>query len=143
MSKSLTSREPLSPTPLSLSFPDGTKKSPTKSNLMKIIDHTEVVQDDAYANVGTYVVDLMAAIQAAGSFATVEELINRVLSTFPRDRGKIDPVEHSYREISWKSLGKTPQDQLEGWDHLPSLSHRKLRSETLMPSYMKTKISLS
>ena len=106
---------------------------------MKIIDHTEVVQDDAYANVGTYVVDLMAAIQAAGSFATVEELINRVLSTFPRDRGKIDPVEHSYRE----SLGKTPQDQLEGWDHLPSLSHRKLRSETLMPSYMKTKTSLS
>ena len=44
---------PLSPIPLSLSFPDGIKRSPAKSSLMKIIDQTEVVQDDAYGNVDT------------------------------------------------------------------------------------------
>ena len=94
---------PLSPIPLSLSFPDGTKRSPAKSSLMKIIDHTEVVQDDAYANVDTQVVDLMAAIRAVGSFTTVEELINRVLSTVPRDCERVDLVADSYREISWEN----------------------------------------
>ena len=39
---------PLFPIRLSLSFPDGTKGSPTKSSLMKIIDYTQVVEDDAY-----------------------------------------------------------------------------------------------
>ena len=34
---------PLSPIPLSLSFPHDTKRSSAKSSLMKIIDHTEVV----------------------------------------------------------------------------------------------------
>ena len=43
---------PLSPIPLSLNFPDGIKRSPAKSSLMKIIDYTQVLGDDAYANVG-------------------------------------------------------------------------------------------
>ena len=38
--------------PLSLSFPNSTKRSPAKSSLMKIIDFTQVVEDDAYANNG-------------------------------------------------------------------------------------------
>ena len=67
---------PLSPIRLSLSFPDSTKRSPAKSSLMKIIDYTQVVEDDAYANVGAYIVDPMAAIRAVGIFSTVEELIN-------------------------------------------------------------------
>ena len=29
---------------------------------MKIIDYIQVVEDDAYANAGAYIVDLMAAI---------------------------------------------------------------------------------
>ena len=43
---------PLPFIPLSLSFPNSTKRSPAKSSLMKIIDFTQVVEDDAYANNG-------------------------------------------------------------------------------------------
>ena len=75
---------PLFHIPLSLSFPDGTKRSPAKSSLMKITDHTQVVENDTYANVGAYIVDLMAAIQAVDIFSTAEEFINRVLSIILR-----------------------------------------------------------
>ena len=66
----------MSPIPLSLSFPDGTKRRPAKSSLMKIINDTQVVEDDAYVNVGAYIIDLVAAIRAVSSFSTVEELMN-------------------------------------------------------------------
>ena len=88
---------------LSLSFPDSTKRSPAKSSLMKIIDFTQVVEDDAYANVCVYVVDLMATIWVGGSFLTEGELINQVLSIIPIDCGRVDLVSDSYREISWKN----------------------------------------
>ena len=35
---------------------------------MKIIDYTQVVEDGTYANVGAYIVDLMAAIRAVGRY---------------------------------------------------------------------------
>ena len=44
----------LSPIPLSLHLSDNTKRRAAKSSLMKIIDYTQVVEDDAYANVGIY-----------------------------------------------------------------------------------------
>ena len=43
---------------------------------MKIINDTQVVEDDAYVNVGAYIIDLVAAIRAVSSFSTVEELMN-------------------------------------------------------------------
>ena len=52
----------LFPIRLSLSFPDGTKRNPAKSSLMKIIDYTQVVENDAYASVCACIFDLMAAI---------------------------------------------------------------------------------
>ena len=61
---------PLFPIRQSLSFPDGTKRSPTKSSLMKIIDYAQVVGDDTY--VGPYIVDLMAAMRV---FLAAEELM--------------------------------------------------------------------
>ena len=70
---------------------------------MKIIDYTQIVEDDAYANAGAYIVKLMATIQAVGNFSTVEELINQVLSIIPRDCERVDLVADSYREISWKN----------------------------------------
>ena len=71
---------------------------------MKITDCTQVVEDGTYANVGAYIVDLMAAIQTVGIFLTVEELLmNRVLSIIPRDCKKVDLVADSYREISWEN----------------------------------------
>ena len=129
---------PLSPIPLSLKFPGSAKRSPVKSSLMKIINYTQVVQDDAYANVGAYIVDLMVLIRAVGMFLIVEELINGVPSIILRDGGRLDLVANSYREISWKN---SPQEQLEMRDHSPFLSQQKLRSKTPIPSYMKTKTS--
>ena len=77
----------MSPIPLNLSFPDGLKRRPVKSSLMKIIDYTQVVEDGAYANVGACIVDLMAAIRAIGIFLIVEELlIDQVLSIIPREQ---------------------------------------------------------
>ena len=70
---------------------------------MKIIDYTQVVEDDAYANVGAYIVELMATIPAVGNFSTVEELINQVLSIIPRDCRRVDLVADSYGEIPWKN----------------------------------------
>ena len=93
----------LSLLPLSLCFPESSKRSPAKSVLMKIIDYTQVVEDDAHANVGAFIVDIMAAIRVAGSFLTVEELIYQALSIIPRVCGRVDLVTHSYREISWRN----------------------------------------
>ena len=45
----------------------------------------------------------MATIRAVGNFSTVEELINQVLSTIPRDCERADLMASSYREISWKN----------------------------------------
>ena len=48
------------------------------------------MEDDAYVNIRAYSVDLMATIRVVGSFSTVEELINGVLSTIPRGCGRVD-----------------------------------------------------
>ena len=108
---------PLAPILLSLGFPDGTKRSPAKSSLMKIIDYAQVVEDSAYTNVDAYIVDLMAGIRVVGIFLTVEELlINRKLSIIPRDCRRVYLVADSYREISWENSTSAAR----GRDHLPS-----------------------
>ena len=95
-----TLKYPLSTIPLSLSFPDGIKRSPAKSSLIKIIDYTQVVEDDAYANVNAYILDLTAAARAVGTLLTLEEFINQVLSIILRDCRRVDLVADSFREIS-------------------------------------------
>ena len=95
-----TLKYPLSPIPLSLIFPDGIKRSPAKSSLIKIIDYTQVVEDDAYANVNAYILDLTAAARAVGTLLTLEEFINQVLSIILRDCRRVDLVADSFREIS-------------------------------------------
>ena len=95
-----TLKYPLSPIPLSLSFPDGIKRSPAKSSLIKIIDYTQVVEDDAYANVNAYILDLTAAARAVGTLLTLEEFINQVLSIILRDCRRVNLVADSFREIS-------------------------------------------
>ena len=95
-----TLKYPLSPIPLSLSFPDGIKRSPAKSSLIKIIDYTQVVEDDAYANANAYILDLTAAARALGTLLTLEEFINQVLSIILRDCRRVNLVADSFREIS-------------------------------------------
>ena len=95
-----TLKYPLSPIPLSLSFPDGIKRSPAKSSLIKIIDYTQVVEDDAYANDNAYILDQTAAARAVGTLLTLEEFINQVLSIILRDCRRVNLVADSFREIS-------------------------------------------
>ena len=49
---------------------------------MKIIDYTQVVEDDAYANVDAYIVDLTAVIRAVGTLLTLEEFITGYYPSF-------------------------------------------------------------
>ena len=107
---------------------------------MKIINYTQVVEDDAYVNVGAYIIDLIAAIRAVSSFSTAEELMNWVLSIIPRDYGR---VYISWQTVTGKSLGKSPQEQLDLKDHLSSLSQQKLKYDTPISSYIITKTNLS
>ena len=129
-----TLKYPLSPIPLSLIFPDGIKRSPAKSSLIKIIDYTQVVEDDAYVNVNAYILDLTAAARAVGTLLTLEEFINQVLSIILRDCRRVDLVADSFREISWKKSPRAAR---------PSLSQQKLRFETPTLSYIKTETNLS
>ena len=92
---------PLSPIPLSLNFPDGTKRSPAKSSLMKIIDYTQVVEDDAYVNVSAYIVDLMAAIRAVVRHFLDSRKAAHQPSTI--HHSKRLRKSSSYREISWEN----------------------------------------
>ena len=129
-----TLKYPLSPIPLSLSFPDGIKRSPAKSSLIKIIDYTQVVEDDAYANVNAYILDLTAAARAVGTLLTLEEFINQVLSIILRDCRRVDLVADSFREISWKKIPKSSKTILKS-------AKVKIRDTTL--SYIKTETNLS
>ena len=52
---------PLSPVPLSIPFPDGTKRSTSKSKLMEIIKFTE--ETKLPSTVTSYIVDIMALIR--------------------------------------------------------------------------------
>ena len=63
-------------------------------------------------SIGAYIIDLMAAIWAAGIFLTVEELlINQVLPIILRDCGRVDLVANSYREISWEKSTNAPRGE--------------------------------
>ena len=131
---------PLSPIPLSLSFPDGTKRSTAKSSLMKVINYTQLVEDDAYVNIGAYIIDLMATIRVVGSFSTVEELISRVLSTISRDCGRVDLVADSYREISWKNTTRAARG--EGSSTILKLAKMKIRDTNVFLHENKNKSQL-
>lgn len=55
-------KRPLSLTPLSLCFPDGTVGITDNSTITKLISQIQIFEADAYVSVGAYFVDLMAPI---------------------------------------------------------------------------------
>ena len=81
----------------------------------------------------------MAAIRAVGSFTTVEELINRVLSTVPRDCERVDLVADSYREISWENSTRAAR----GVGSFTTLMSAKVKIRDTNASYRSQLIKLS
>ena len=81
----------------------------------------------------------MAAIRAVGSFSTVKELINRVLSMIPIDCGRVDLVTDSYRKISWKNATRAAREEGSFTIFQPA----KVKIRDTNASYMKIKTSLS
>ena len=69
---------------------------------MNIIDYTQVVEDGAYANVGAYIVDLMAAIRALGSYFLDSRRAAHQPITIHHSK-RLWKVAHSYREIFWEN----------------------------------------
>ena len=108
---------------------------------MKIIDYIQVVEDDAYANVGAYIVELMATIHAVGNFSTVEELINQVLSIIPRDCGRVDLVADSYREIPSKNSTRAARG--EGSFTILKSAKAKIQDTNAFLHENENKLSLS
>ena len=93
-------KRPLSLTPLSLCFPDGTVGITDNSTITKLISQIQIFEADAYVSVGAYFVDLMAPIWAARNLWPAEELIKLILSTIKRNCWQIYLTAISYRSIS-------------------------------------------
>ena len=97
---------PLCPVPLSLAFPDGTKRSTTKSKLLAIIgpkENAEEVSEERSCE--TLVVDLIAQFRTISKDLpqTFEELIVRLLNSLPKRFPRVDLVADCYRDFSIKA----------------------------------------
>ena len=99
-------RYPLSPVPLSIATPDGSKRPNSKSLLMDVIvNHTSFLSSLAgiNRNGSTLIVDLIADIRLQTDVpSTYEELIWRYLSNLPKGYTRVDLVTDTYRENSIK-----------------------------------------
>ena len=95
---------PLCPVPLSLAFPDGTKRGNKKSQLIDII-LPSVIPDSGDRTCCTLIVDLIAQyrITAKGKSKTFGQLIAKLLSSLPKGHSRVDLVADCYREFSIKA----------------------------------------
>lgn len=95
---------PLCPVPLSLAFPDGTKRGNTKSQLIDIILPSSI-PDPGDRTCCTLIVDLIAQfrITAKGKSKTFAQLITKLLSSLPKGHNRVDLVADCYREFSIKA----------------------------------------
>ena len=98
---------PLSPIPLSLSTADGYPRKTNKAKLLEIILNDtdfEPENTNIEKKSSTFIIDLMAAIRLLAPIpVTYEELIWKLLKTFPKGYGRLDIVSDTYRTISIKS----------------------------------------
>ena len=116
---------PLSPILVVLGFPDGTKRRPAISSLMKIIDHSSSRR---------WCICQCWCIHCR--FNGWNPSCRYFLDS-RRAAHQPSTIHHSkrlWKRVTGKSLGKTPQVQLDVRDNLPSWSQQKLRSKTRMPS---------
>ena len=95
---------PLCPVPLSLAFPDGTKRSTTKSQLIEII-LPSVIPTSGDRTCETFIVDLIAQYRTTskGKARTFGELITQLISSLPKGYNQVDLVADCYRDYSIKA----------------------------------------
>eukprot|EP00111_Clytia_hemisphaerica_P022210 TCONS_00065262-protein len=95
---------PLCPVPLSLAFPDGTKRGNKKSQLIEII-LPSVIPSSGDRTCNTLIVDLIAhyRITSKGKAKTFAQFITRLLSSLPKGHRRVDLVADCYRKFSIKA----------------------------------------
>ena len=102
---------PLSPIPLSLAHPDGSRRTCTKSKLTEIITkHSLQHQPSIYTgeNVGTYIMDLMATLRTFNAIPETCELLTwRLFDMLPKGLIRIDIVAGTYEGLSIKTTKRS------------------------------------
>ena len=97
---------PLYHVPLSLAYPDGSKRSTQKSKLLEVILENKVdVSISEPREASTLILDMIAhyRVIAKDLPATFEEWILRFLKTIPNGYSRIDVVADTYRQFSIKA----------------------------------------
>ena len=102
---------PLSPIPLSLAHPDGSRRTCTKSKLTEIITkHSLQHQPSIYTgeNVGTYIMDLMATLRTFNAIPETYELLTwRLFDMLPKGLIRINIVDDTYEGLSIKTAERS------------------------------------
>ena len=95
---------PLCPVPLSLAFPDGTKRCTAKSKLLDVI-LPKSIPESGNRTCNTLIVDLIAQYRTTpkGKSKTFEDLIVSLLSSLPKGHDRVDLVADCYRDFSIKA----------------------------------------
>ena len=102
------STHPLYPFPLSMAFPDGSKRETQKSKLLQEI-LPDIPERTGEINIAkeqcVYVVDMIAQLKMCLSMIpdTFEQLILKFVRSLPKGYHRIDIVADTYRNISIKS----------------------------------------
>ena len=98
--------------PLSMAFPDGLKRDPSKSKLLHEI--LPIITDNSLTELGVdktkcaYVIDVIAQIRCciASAPQTFEDLAAEFLQSLPKGYARYNIVADTYREASIKSAEK-------------------------------------
>ena len=102
---------PLYPIPLSLGFPDGTKRSSNKSKLLEVLGIKQMQPNLAndQRKVATLIIDMIAQYRVISTNlpVTFEEWITKFLKSIPKGFERIDIVADCYREYSIKSAERS------------------------------------
>ena len=101
----------LHPSPLSMAFPDGSKRETQKSTLLQEIlpqvDDSQDIHDkeDIVKSETVYIVDMISQLRVCLSAIpdTFEQLIWRFLQSLPKGYQRVDIVADTYRDKSIKS----------------------------------------
>ena len=97
-------RYPLCPIPLSIAFPDGSKRSTAKSKLLHELGISYAIVSDLPQQVDAYVIDVMAQIRSLhGKPDTFEDLAMKLINYVPKGVNEVHCVADSYLDNSIKS----------------------------------------
>ena len=102
---------PLSPIPLSLAHPDGSRRTCTKSKLTEIITKHSLQRQPSIStgeHVGTYIIDFMATLRTFDAIPETYELLTwRLFDMLPKGLIRIDIVADTYEGLSIKTAERS------------------------------------